>query len=346
MPKTWSRTWGRRLAAVAAAGSTVGGMVVPAATAAAATECEWQVTVVARPDVDPDSVVVTGTDSRGNYSGHVNTTPPYRQVVLWTNGEPRIMPPPDNVGPAVLSVDENTAGTVLVQASTPTGTDSRVFTFSGGHTGAGVYHELPQPEGHHNARVSAINDRGDVVGSARRIADDHSVAVWWPASGAAPVVIDSPDLSWTGAMDVDEDGTILLSNGYRILWWRDGEITSLHDPTNPVIGRAVRGGRAIGTFLAAEPEPPRGAVWTSPTEVRLLEGGGQAEDINAQGLVVGHLGAWRGPAAVWQDTRLVGTLPLPPEATSATVALIGDDDTIFGHAEPDVGPVRWHRACG
>ncbi len=333
------RTALSRRSAVFVFGAVLLSAVLSAPVAAAEpAPCAWQVAPVPTDGWDAAGVFVTGSDGHGNYSGYARFGQD-TQLLLWTQGgEPESVEPPNDFGTRTQPVDENSAGTVLLETSTPEGY-ARPFRYVGGHTGAGTFHALPTPEGHEQPEVSALNDRGDVVGTARRSADAHMVAVLWPAAGGAPVVIDSPEYHWTGATDIDEDGTVLLGGAYEAHLWRDGQVIPLPEPAPPVIGRALRGGKAVG--IALGPEAPRAVLWNSPSDIQFLDGGGTAEDINQHGLIAGHLDTWNGPAAAWQDAQPLGRLPLPPGATAATLLRASDDNTIFGYAEPDIGPVRW-----
>jgi hypothetical protein len=227
----------------------------------------------------------------------------------------------------VLPRDENASGTVLLDTS------------AGPHLYAdGVFTPLPGLTGYRNFDASAMNDRGDVVGTAMRSADSHSVAILWPANGT-PVVIDSPDYHWTGGSDIDEDGTILLGGAYQAVLWRAGRVIPLPNPSPPVLPRALRGGKAVGIDLDAV-EAPRAVLWRSPQDVRYPQNGGAAEDINSSGLIVGHLNTSLSPLAVWRGTRLLAELPLPPDAAGVTSPRISDDGTVYGNAGV-AGPVFW-----
>jgi uncharacterized membrane protein len=321
------------LSFVTAAAVSATALLSPVAAAPAA--CAWQVTpVAAPPGSDPAYVVVTGTDGHGDYSGYERFDGRDTRFLLWHQGKPEVQPSP---GVSTYPVDQNSSGKVLL-TSLVNG-QRQIFTFDGGHTGTGAFTPIPLPAGYDSASAEAINDRGDIVGSARRTADSHSVAILWPAlsTGNGPTVIDSPDYDWTAAVDVDEDGTVLLGGGYKVLLWKDGEVTPLL--LTPSIPRALRGGTAVGLDL--RPDASHGILWNGPKDPRHLDASSTAEDVNAHGLIAGKNTA--GAAAAWQGTRSLGALPLPPRATSATATIVGDDGTILG-AAGNAGPVAWR--CG
>jgi uncharacterized membrane protein len=318
------------LSFVTAAAVSATTLLSPVAAAPAA--CAWQVTPVTTPaGSDPANVVVTGTDGHGDYSGYRRLGGQDTQFVLWRKGEPEIQRSP---GASTTTVDQNSSGRVLLTALVDG--QRQIFTYDGRLTGNGAFTPVRPPAGYDSVSADAINDRGDIVGSARRTADRHSVAILWPAlsSGNGPTVIDSPDYDWTGAVDVDEDGTVLLGGGYKVLLWKDGVVTPLL--LTPSIPRALRGGIAVGLDL--HPDRTYGILWNGPKDPRYLDASSTAEDVNAHGLIAGKDAA--GAAAAWQGTQSLGALPLPPKATSATATVVGDDGTILG-AAGNTGPVAW-----
>jgi hypothetical protein len=321
------------LSFVTAAAVSATTLLSPVAAAPAA--CAWQVAPVTAPSGSkPGNLAVTGTDGHGDYSGYELLGGQDTRFILWHQGQPEIQPSP---GASTQSVDQNSSGTVLLTALV----DGRrqIFTFDGRHTGTGTFTPVPLPAGYDSASAAAINDRGDIVGGARRTADRHSVAVLWStlSTGSGPTVIESPDDSWTGAVDVDEDGTVLLGGGYKVLLWKNGQVTPLS--LTPSIPRALRAGTAVGLDLRED--GTHGILWNGPKDPRYLDASSSAEDINAHGLIAGKNTA--GTAAAWQGTQSLGALPLPPGATSATATVVGDDGTILGSAG-EAGPVAWRCA--
>ncbi|MEU0534838.1 hypothetical protein [Amycolatopsis tolypomycina] len=327
----------RRAAALTVAVLALGAAVMaPAATAAAA--CNWTAHKIVAPDGYSDTeVTITGTDSHGNYSGHVlDRNVNQGKVVLWTDGEPRI---PDALAPFAYPnvADENSAGTVLLDGGLP-GTSWGVYLFSGGHHGPGTLTRLPDPAGYRLDSAVALNDRGDVLASATDLGDGQRVSVLWSVLAAGPQVIDLPDRY---GMDLDDDGTVLLHAPDNKLGglWRAGVVTPLTGEDRPVLIRQIRNGVVVGTAIDSWPAS-RALAWHGPADPRPLEQGGTAEATNKHGLIAGSLTNLIGPSAVWRDTKLLGLLPFP-DGGDADVYVVGDDGVIFGNTDSKHAALRW-----
>ncbi|VVJ18229.1 Uncharacterised protein [Amycolatopsis camponoti] len=327
----------RRAAALTFAALALGTAVTaPAATAADA--CTWTAHSIAAPDgylaADVD---IRGTDSHGGYSGTVSDrSVNMSRVVLWTGGEPRI---PDALAKFVYPsvADENSAGTVLLDGGSPSA-EWGVYLFSGGHLGPGTLTRLPDPPGYRLESAVGLNDRGDVLASATDLKDGHRVSVLWSVLAAGPRIIDIPDRF---GLDLDDDGTVLLRAPDNQLGglWRAGVVTPLTGEDRPVLIRQIRNGVVVGTAIDSWPAS-RALAWHGPADPRPLEQGGTAEATNKHGLIAGSLTNLIGPAAVWQDTRLLGRLPFP-DGGDADVFVIGDDGVIFGNTSNAPAALRW-----
>ncbi|SEF26454.1 hypothetical protein SAMN05421837_103326 [Amycolatopsis pretoriensis] len=316
--------------------------VVPAVPAAAdpappGASCTWRAEPVPVPPfAEPRSYYVDATDGEGNFSGRTFVGQSAFGVVLWEHGEPRQLDLPEGFDSAVPA-GQTRSGTVLVNATSfaTTPATQQIFLYRNG-----TYEPVRLPAGYRNARADAINDRGDVVATAS--VPGGSVVILWSVLAAGPIVISPPELPWASAVDIDEDGTILLGDGYSAYLWRSGTLTPQPpSPGTPVLTREISNGTAVGTVL--DPAGPKAVLWSQDAP-HLLDGGGEAESVNHHGTIAGRLGAWDGPPAVWQGTSLVAKLPLPAGAASASADLIGDDGTVFGRGDGDTGPVRWR--CG
>ncbi|GAA2785864.1 hypothetical protein GCM10010452_12420 [Crossiella cryophila] len=327
-----------RAATVAALIGTVvsTGLAAPASAAAKPSPaCTWQAQAVAAPaGLDPQYASVTGVDGLGGYSGYYAPNSGDITLLRWTGGVPERLAPPAGVN-WVFPRDENRAGTILVDGmNTATGA-RQVFTLSR----AGAYHALPIPAGLTHASGAAINNRGDVVASARRSSDNRNVVVLWEAlsTGAGPRVLDVPEASHPTAEDVDEDGSVLVSGGYEVFVWRDGVTTRLPEPAGAVVGRAISDGLVVGQGYAA---PAQSYVWDSRGgKVVYPERGRTAEGINRDGLIAGE--RVDGPAAVWQGSTFLAELPAL-DGRPGRPQLVADDGSVFGETfEPGSVPVRW-----
>lgn len=313
---------------------------LPAAPAVAlpspeSASCSWQATLIAvPPGAERRSVTVTATDGAGTYVGYRTHVDRVHRLVRWQGDEPEEIALPKGVE-SVMPADVNRSGTVLLTGYS-SGLPDGILLYR-----KGKYEPLPIPAPYERPRAVAINDRGDIVAMAEKPGSTGYVVIAWFAYGSGPLVISPPELPWAFPVDIDQDGTILISGGYSAYLWRSGELSPLPpSPDVPVITRALSEGRAVGTIIG---EKSQAVLWYLGTP-HLLEGGGNAEDINRHGLIAGGVGEWNGPPAVWQGTRLLAKLPLPQDATSARPGIVSDDGTIVGSAEPDVGPVRWRCA--
>ncbi|WP_410657213.1 hypothetical protein [Amycolatopsis sp. lyj-112] len=294
--------------------------------------CSWQATPIAvPPGAERRLVSVDTTDGAGSYFGHRAYGSGKAGLLRWQGDQPEEVALPKGSDSA-MPADQNRSGTALINA-TVDGIRNEVFLYR-----KGKYETLPVPAPYEKPRAVAINDRGDVVAMAEKPDSTGYVVIAWFAYGSGPLVISPPELPWASPVDIDQDGTILISGGYSAYLWRSGELSPLPpSPDVPVVTRALSKGRAVGTIIG---EKAQAVLWHLGSP-HLLEGGGEAEDINRHGLIAGSAGDWNGPPAVWRGTRLLAKLPLPQDATSAYPAIASDDGTIVGSAEPDIGPVRW-----
>jgi hypothetical protein len=329
----------RRAAVLTATALTLGTILTAPATATAAEACTWTAhKVVPLEGYDAASTNVRGTDSHGGYSGTVSDrTVDMSRVVLWTDGQPRI---PDALATFVYPnvADENSTGTVLLSGGLATSTEVGVYLFSGGHRGPGTLTQLPTPAGYRIDWAVALNERGDVLARGSATRDDHPVSILWSDLAAGPLVIDTP--AGIG-IDLDDDGTVLLNapDNKPASLWRHGQVIPLTGEDRPVLIRAIRSGVVVGTAIDSWPSS-RALAWHGPNDPRPLEQGGTAEAINAHGLIAGSLTDLTGPPAVWQDTTLLGALPVP-DGVDADVFVVGDDGTVFGNTGSAYGPLRW-----
>jgi hypothetical protein len=280
---------------------------------------------------------VYGTDSHGNYAGTsirpgTNTS----DLILWTGGTPRVVQEVNHLLWLYMA-DENSAGTVLVSGSLPAEGRSAVLTYSGGHQGAGTLTEFAAPAGYRVSGATALNERGDVLGSGQRISDGQNVAIVWSAIASGPRVIEG------SAIDLDDDGTVLMSGGQGKpgYLWRNGQITRLADEGKFTIVEGMRNGKVIGYQTEGAWPDSQALLWDTDGNVRHIDQGGTAFSINAGGLITGERDTMVGHESVWRDTTFLGELPYPDGVTFVSELFVaGDDDTLFSHAS-DAGPLRW-----
>ncbi len=329
------KRFGMLTAAVLAAGMV---FAIPAQ----ADTCRWIVEDIKTPEgYDPASARVSGTDSKGNFSGTV-TIPGQNNgaIVLWTNGEPRVASEFANFNFPQVN-DENSAGTVLVTGVDRAGAGEwGVYLYTGGHIGNGAVTQVQAPEGYRAERGIALNDRGEVLFSARSSKDEHVVTVLWSMVAARPIVIDTP---LGQGVDLDNDGTVLLhaGNTHPGYLWRAGQIIPLSGKGSFVGSGAIRGGKVVRTESTSPWPEAQSWLWENPDEPRPIEDGGTAWIINSNGLIVGGRSTHVGPSAVWRNTTLLAELPMPDGVRDASgVFVVGDDDVIYGDAS-NYGPLKW-----
>jgi hypothetical protein len=111
-------------------------------------------------------------------------------------------------------------------------------------------------------QAKAINDAGDIVGTANDEFTNVNVA-FWPAASPGTVVVINPDPAqyyYAAPIDIDEQGRILLETeggpASAIVRSADGTFSEI-PPTAPSVGfwpEAFRNGCVAGTAL--NPTPP------------------------------------------------------------------------------------------
>ncbi|MBP2478436.1 hypothetical protein JOF53_007308 [Crossiella equi] len=316
--------------ALVAVGTTALTAALTSAPAAAAA-CAWQVHAVAVPaGTSAADFRVSGTDDRGGYSGHRLPNRPGAEFYRWVGDAPvRQATPP---GAAFQrAVDENGAGTVLVQAEGPA-----LYT----QTRAGAYTRLPDLTGYRTGNAVAINDRGEVLAEGTRLAGNIPVGLLWRDGSHAPVVVDSHD--WPGGFspaDLDEDGTVLLSESSgHVMTWRDGRIHTHNGLRTRLHPTGISNGLAVGWDLGQT----RLMAWQWDVEsgqVTYLDRAAGAHAVNSSHLVSGNIDVDNGRPGLWRDGELETALPLPPGTSTSRVYLLSDNGTAFGGA--GVGPLHW-----
>ncbi|GAA3662344.1 hypothetical protein GCM10022267_55640 [Lentzea roselyniae] len=329
----------RKLALVAALGLACTTVSVPAMAADDPSQCTWAVSKVPAPSgYDPAFTRVKGTDSHGNYAGTsrrpgTNTN----DVVLWTNGQPHVVQELAHLGGLEVR-GENSAGTVLVSGRIPGQQRLLVLLYSGGHQGTGTITELVAPEGYQLSAPDTLNERGDVLGGAVRLADGASVGLVWSTVAAAPRIIERSDGI---PEDLDDDGTVLLRRDGGGYLWRDGQLTRLADEGRQIYPQAIRGGKVVGYRLDGSWPSSQSLLWDSNGNVQNIQDGGTAYAVNAGGLITGERSDIMGRASVWRDTAFQSELPYPDGVTGVfELFVVGNDDSLFSHAYSH-GPLRW-----
>ncbi|MFD8497848.1 hypothetical protein [Amycolatopsis sp. NPDC059657] len=154
----------------------------------------------------------------------------------------------------------------------------------------GRFTALPIPPGHRTARALAVNDTGDIVGTARGDGSSFDMTIW-PAAAPGTVLTINPDPTLYGdvsAVEIDEQGRILLrASTLRtdyFVRYPDGTMTKLALGTSYVNG--FRNGRIVGDWY--ENDDFVTAEW------------------DLTGTVVRRLDTWTNEPAIDSGTRTTG----------------------------------------
>ncbi|MEU4251875.1 hypothetical protein AB0F15_31105 [Amycolatopsis sp. NPDC026612] len=332
----------RRAAVLAAAAACAVTLAQPAEAAEAPGLGHWEAELLAMPDGFADAFAhVQGNDSHGGYAGDL-WLDGISHIVTWSQGRPTVHPQPDGYEAADV-VDENSAGTILGDAKGGFWSQPLVLDH-------GRYERLLVPGDWASLRAVALNERGDVLANAQPNSGD-GVAVLWPAGDRAhPVVITGPP--YLSAVDIDDDGTVLMNASGKSYTWRDGVLQQLTAPQGAayVHAAAIRKGQITGNFFGSDMLVNHGVRWRSPAQPEVLPSSSTTFGLNRFGLIVGDgprpdpTGPL-GPLSAWLAGRALGPLPLAGY-TEGHAKAVGDDGTIAGvvsdGALSDAGrPVVW-----
>ncbi|WP_235783539.1 hypothetical protein [Amycolatopsis orientalis] len=273
---------------------------------------------------------VVATDGAGHYAGHSDG-----KLITWADGTFA-----DHGIPAgyesVETVDENTAGSVLVNARSYPAQSRHAFVFENGG-----FQPLGKVSGYSNTQGLGVNNRGDVVGTVFNDIRNGSIAALWPSGDRAhPVLLNVRSL--LSPVDIDHDGTVLLNEQFGGAWlWKDGVLRQLVLPNGVFEARgiAIRDGR----ILASTPMGDR--LWTAFDTSEEVPSTMNTMALNGSGLVTGWISAPDLPktAVVWSPGNPITRLPAPSEAYGVAV---GDNGEIAGALQGgghDNTPVVWRR---
>ncbi|MER6666891.1 hypothetical protein ABT256_20275 [Amycolatopsis japonica] len=304
----------------------------------------WQATLLPLPVGHPGATgFVFGTDGKGGYAGEL-AIDDHIQLVTWRDGKVSVRGVPSGYQDAHV-IDQNSAGTVLLEANGAVGSRTFVLDERG-------FHEVPVPAGYTGTWAVALNDRGDILGTASTGKPDDHVTVVWPALGVGPIVI--PTDKDARPADLDTDGTVLFNSSGRPYTWRNGTVENLAIPAGYTVAsvRSIKNGTVVGSADAEGVNGSTGFRWASATSPERLTDSSVGSLINGSGLISGALtsepGVSYGHPAVWQGPGSVAKLPLPDGFGVGAAYAIGDDGAIAGIAangplDEGGAPVVWHR---
>jgi hypothetical protein len=320
----------------------------------------WAVGFLPMPEGYPAQAYIAGTDHQGTYSGDI-LTDQGSVLVTWTDTTATVHGSPAGFHTAEAT-GQNRAGTIigasveLDEARVGRGWtfDTRGFTL------------LALPEGYTNTYAAAVNDRGDIFGSAAKSWDAQWEAFIWPADDptAPKAVVLPPEFRERihFFLDIDDDGSLIYNTQDGAGRWKDGRFTTLPayvtGDSSGTWATAVDGGQFIGSARVTDTPPVRdGCLYWPAPDVRPepLPGCEQALAMNRDRLVLGDEESAAGLPrryAVWQDGRHAGLLPYPTGHPSIIPRLVGDDGAIVGLAKQEVNnsargrPVIWRQVSG
>lgn len=319
------KTLFRRALIALTATTVVTALLAPAASAAA--DCTWQLEHLPVQDgMSWSNLRITGVDGQGNVSGFHIPSQKDHVLARWTAAGMELVPRPDGITKFV-TVAGNASGVVVACADRADGSLA-VLT----HAPGVGYRELPAPAGYEVWIVDDINDRGDVLGRAKRPGSFESSAVVWRADGSAPEIVAPAQVRFLRAIALGEDGAVLLNSSSGAWLWRAGALTKVPSPDSAADPRALT---RDGVIFASS----RGSwKWYEATGVvEAFSAPGVIESVNEDGLAVGHLDDGNRTPAVWQGTKFLSTLPL--DAASGRGDVVGEGGVIAGYAGTKV--VRW-----
>ncbi|WP_328609450.1 hypothetical protein OG943_10085 [Amycolatopsis sp. NBC_00345] len=197
----------------------------------------------------------------------------------------------------------------------------------------GRFTALPIPPGHRTARALAVNDAGDIVGTALGIGDNFDLTIW-PAAAPGTVLTINPDptvYGYVSPVEIDEQGRILIraesSQADYFVRYPDGTMTKLALGTDYV--SAFRNGRIAGEkyeddrFVTAE--------WDlTGTVVRRLDAWATEPAVDSGTRTTGTYRTAGGGYAlgVWESEALTDTLVTSPDSGGFGGPVITDDGVI------------------
>lgn len=233
----------------------------------------------------PSRVFVTAMDPSGSYvvAGAFGASNYLAAVILWHDRVPTVLPL-GGPGPVESVVAVNSRGVVAGTGEAAGQGYAWVYR-------DGVFTRLPNVDGYHRlVEVDAVNDSGDVLGSALSESGDRSAVLVWPAADPGQPRVQS---ALTGKVDgliaatYTDDGDIRAwsaaatspaAASLRTLWSGDGRRRLLPVPAGFASAgiSGVRGSWAFGTATRKVPasrQTPAGGLTPAGKKVRATGGG-------------------------------------------------------------------------
>ncbi len=251
--------------------------------------------LAARGVTQPTRTFVTAMDPGGAYvaADALDANNNAAAVILWHNGAPTVLPT-SGLGTISQVAAVNSNG-----VAAGTGEDASAVGFAWVYRG-GVVTKLPNVAGYSRlVRVYAVNEAGDVLGSALSTTGDHSIVVIWPASSPDHPQVQAPLSDVLGT----QIGAAFDDNQQLYAWSQsatrpavrtaDGRERALALPNGFVRGgvTGIRGSWAFGVAFktvapaktASTSGKPAGTADDAPVPVRWRLDTGAPEVIAARG---------------------------------------------------------------
>jgi hypothetical protein len=302
---------------------------------------------------------LAGADGSGRYAvgyAAASREDMVRQVVLWKDKVPTVLdgvPDGDTYAVAVNSRGD-VIGSPSPMVPQDPARDAPAWLYRDGR-----YQNLVGPKGFQDASASAINDRGDIAGTARE--GDRWHAIVWPAGAPdKPRRLSAPENAF--AQGIGADGTVVgekrtvvgkvlgkFQPGRPYLWTKEGRGRELNVPAGWDGGGAlsVKDGWVLGFLIRAKTVEGRQTHEMVPVRWRVKGGPAQllGEPSDSSLQVVGNTGwfvahtiptGWSPTVLTYVDGRIRrGPEPTPdptregPGGEKIPLPVIGDGGTVW-----------------
>ncbi|WP_326837584.1 hypothetical protein VSH64_22295 [Amycolatopsis rhabdoformis] len=309
-------------------------MLTVTSTAHAAEGCTWTQATLPLPDGQ-----TTGYVSAAASGGWVSGSGSF-SAIRWHNGVAEDLG--NAFGRQTELTDINSTGTA-VGMTYENSFEHDAVVYRDGHFTA-----LPLPPGRRSARALAVNDAGDIVGTALGIGDTFDLTIW-PASAPGTVQVINPDptvYGYVSPVEIDEQGRILISASTSrtdfFVRDPDGTMTKLTLGTPYVDG--FRNGRIAGETY--ENGHYGTAEWDLTGKlVRRLDTWASQPAVDSGTRTAGiYRTADRGYAlGVWESGALTATLATSPDNGAIGSPELTDDGIIA--TSIDTTPTTFRHTC-
>lgn len=311
------------------------------APGASPTACTWKRTVLPLPTGSTIGEV-RATDHQGGAAGFRGTAENQWKAVASWKGDAFTGYGTPAVGVTPEVIDQNRAGTILVDQMWAWITGPPVYTAQVSR--AGKLENLPKPTGYTHTKALDIADDGDILGYAFNVtsgSDPGKTLARWPADRPTEVETLTGMPTDAYVLDADDDGSVLYATrGWRQHFLlRDGKAVALKGLKGLSGSQAqvVSNGRVVGegTYNGKDV----GVLWDRDGTVKILPNSTSDIDyqINRNGTIIGstdnYTEGWtvNDGFDVWQ----LDTYVTKAGGRGDVARTIGDDGTVGGFTVTD-----------